>query len=54
MKNNSLSEIAKIMERADSLLFLTHVIIDGDAAGSAAALCRVMEGMGKTAHVYAG
>ncbi|MBE6020755.1 MAG: DHH family phosphoesterase [Firmicutes bacterium] len=54
MKNNSLSEIAKIMESADSLLFLTHVITDGDAAGSAAALCRVMEGMGKTAHVFTG
>lgn len=54
MKNNSFSEIAAVLEKADSVLILTHVIIDGDSAGTASALCRALTSLGKTAHIYTG
>lgn len=54
MNNNSLNEIAQVMDKADKILFLTHVIVDGDSAGTAAALCRVMRERGKTAHIFTG
>ena len=54
MKNNSFSEIKSAFEKAKTVLILTHVIIDGDAAGSAAALCRVLNSLGKTTHIFTG
>lgn len=54
MRNNSLLEISKILDGADSILFLTHYIVDGDSAGSALALCRLMREKGKTAHIFTG
>ncbi|MDO4482077.1 MAG: bifunctional oligoribonuclease/PAP phosphatase NrnA [Bacillota bacterium] len=54
MNNNSLTEIVQVLDKADKILFLTHVIADGDAAGSAAALCRTMRERGKTAHIFTG
>lgn len=54
MKNNTFEEITGVMDRADTVLILTHVIIDGDAAGTAAALCRVLRARGKTVHIFTG
>ncbi len=52
--NDSLADIISEMKKAESILFLTHVTMDGDTAGSAAALCRAMLSLGKTAHIYTG
>ena len=54
MRNNSFEEIISVLDGADTVLILTHVIIDGDAAGTAAALARILELRGKTAHVFTG
>ena len=54
MRNNSFEEITGALDRADTVLILTHVIIDGDAAGTAAALCRVLRARGKTVHIFTG
>ena len=54
MKNNTFEEIAGALDRAETVLILTHVIIDGDAAGTAAALCRVLRTRGKTVHIFTG
>ncbi|HPR24174.1 MAG TPA: bifunctional oligoribonuclease/PAP phosphatase NrnA [Bacillota bacterium] len=51
MKNNSLKEIGEQLEGADSLVIFPHVLMDGDAMGSAVALCRVLRGMGKEAWI---
>lgn len=50
MKSNaSLKEIAGILKAAQSILVFTHTNPDGDALGSAAALCRALRKMGKDA-----
>lgn len=54
MKNNRLIDIFNILDKSDSILFLTHVIIDGDSAGSAKALARVMADRGKSSHIFTG
>lgn len=52
MKSNaSLKEIAGILKAAKTILIFTHINPDGDALGSAAALCRVLRKMGKTSWV---
>ena len=52
MKNNaSLKEIAGILKTAQTILIFTHTNPDGDALGSAAALCRVLRKMGKTSWI---
>ena len=39
------------LKKWDNLLLLTHVRPDGDTIGSAAALCRALRDMGKTAYL---
>ena len=48
MKSNaSLKELAGFLKAADKIVIFTHTNPDGDALGSAAALCRVLRKMGK-------
>lgn len=54
MKNNRLIDIFNILDKAESILFLTHVIIDGDSAGSARAIAGAMAGRGKLSHIFTG
>lgn len=51
MKNNSFDELAAVIRGAGKIYIYTHIHMDGDALGSAAALCRVLREMGKDAHV---
>ena len=52
MKNNaSLKEIGDILENARSVVIFPHINIDGDALGSAVALCIAMRKEGKEAWV---
>ena len=52
MKSNaSLKELAGFLKAADKIVIFTHTNPDGDALGSAAALCRVLRKMGKTAWI---
>lgn len=51
MKNNSLKEIAQKLNGAESVLLFPHVNLDGDALGSAAALCKALRKKGKNAWV---
>lgn len=45
------AEAARLLLGWDRLLLLTHVRPDGDTAGSAAALCRALRDLGKTAYL---
>ena len=45
------AEAARLLLGWDELLLLTHVRPDGDTVGSAAALCRAMRDLGKTAYL---
>ncbi len=47
MKNNTFDEIARVLAEAERILIFPHVNADGDAIGSAVALCRVLRSMGK-------
>ena len=48
MKSNaSLKELAGFLKAAEKIVIFTHTNPDGDALGSAAALCRVLRKMGK-------
>ena len=51
MKELSRIECARWLEEKDRFLILTHRNPDGDTLGSAAALCRGLRQLGKTAHV---
>lgn len=52
MKNNaSLKEIGNILENAKSVVIFPHINPDGDALGSAIALCIAMRKAGKEAWV---
>lgn len=51
MKNLTRSEAADFFDRHDHFCILTHRRPDGDTIGSAAALCRALRRMGKTANV---
>ncbi|MCI2061983.1 MAG: bifunctional oligoribonuclease/PAP phosphatase NrnA [Eubacteriaceae bacterium] len=51
MENNTFSEIADKLLAADTVLIFTHVLMDGDALGSSAALCEALRNEGKTAYV---
>lgn len=50
-KNNSLKEIAQELIKAESVLIFPHVRVDGDALGTAAALCHTLRNLGKEAHI---
>ena len=47
----TIQETAALLQTMDNLLLLTHVRPDGDTVGSAAALCRALRDMGKTAYL---
>jgi phosphoesterase RecJ-like protein len=51
MKNLTRADCADYLERYDHYCILTHRRPDGDTVGSAAALCRMLRAMDKTAHV---
>lgn len=52
MKSNaSLKELAGFLKSAQTILIFTHTNPDGDALGSAAALCRVLRNSGKHAWI---
>lgn len=48
MKNNTFEEIGKVIAGAEKILLYPHLHMDGDAMGSAAALCRALRNSGKT------
>ena len=45
-------ECAELLSAHDHFLILTHRNPDGDTAGSAGALCRILRRLGKTAYLY--
>ena len=47
----SSSQAAEFLAAHDQYLILTHVRPDGDTVGCAAALCRALRALGKSAHV---
>lgn len=49
--NTTLCEMARYLKAAETILIFPHINLDGDALGSAAALCRVLRNMGKTAWI---
>ena len=51
MKNDSLTTIAGVLQRAESILLFPHVNLDGDALGSCAALCAGLRQKGKEAWI---
>ena len=51
MKNNTFQELAEVLSSARQILIYPHVNMDGDALGSAAALCKGLRSMGKECHV---
>ena len=51
MKNLTRNETAQFLREHDHYCILTHRRPDGDTIGSAAALCRILRNMGKTAHI---
>ena len=46
-----MQKVIDYLKEWDNLLLLTHVRPDGDTIGSAAALCRALRDMGKTAYL---
>ena len=51
MKKLRINETAEFLLNHDHYAILTHRRPDGDTAGSAAALCRILRKLGKTAHI---
>lgn len=51
MKNNTLEEIGAVISGAEKILIYPHVNMDGDALGSAAALCSALRRQGKECHI---
>ena len=51
MRNDSFENIAKVLKKGKSCLIFTHIVMDGDAIGSAAALCLAMQKEGIDAYV---
>lgn len=47
----NITETAQFLKGLDRVLLLTHVRPDGDTVGSAAALCRALRDLGKTAYL---
>jgi phosphoesterase RecJ-like protein len=48
---NSLKKIASILNEGDNIFIFPHIMMDGDALGSSAALCRVLRSFGKRAWI---
>jgi len=53
MANNSMKEIARVLLEAQSVLIFPHINMDGDAVGSAVALCRQLRKLGKDCWILA-
>ena len=51
MKILTRNEAARFLAARDNFIILTHIRPDGDTIGSAAALCRGLRKLGKTAHI---
>lgn len=51
MKNNTFEEIAEQLIAAKSVVLYIHINMDGDAIGSAAALCKVLRNMGRDCQI---
>lgn len=51
MKTITRNETAAFLRAHDNYAILTHRNPDGDTLGSAAALCRILRSLGKTAHI---
>ena len=51
MNTTTLTDIAKALESADYFVILTHQYPDGDTVGSAYALCRALQKLGKHARI---
>lgn len=51
MKNNTLTEIAKVLAEKQNFLIFPHINMDGDALGSAVALCKALRDLGKTCYI---
>lgn len=51
MKNNTFAELAQVISGAEKILLYPHVNMDGDALGSAAALCKALRNMKKECHI---
>ena len=51
MMNNSFEEIGNALKKAKKILLFPHVNMDGDALGSAAALCKALRDMGKKCYI---
>lgn len=51
MKNNTFEEIGKILSQGKRILIFPHINMDGDALGSAAALCAALRKSGKECFV---
>ena len=51
MTKLTITETAALLRQMDNILILTHVRPDGDTVGSAAALCRALRDVGKTAYL---
>ena len=49
--NFTVEQTGEFLKDHDGYLILTHVRPDGDTVGCAAALCRGLRDLGKTAHV---
>lgn len=51
MKNNTLAEIAKTLAEKQNIFIYPHINMDGDALGSAAALCKGLRNLGKNCYI---
>ena len=51
MKNDPMKKIADALLGAESIDIVTHIMMDGDALGSAAALCLALRKEGKAANL---
>ena len=52
MMTMNLNDTVTFLKEHDGYLLVTHIRPDGDTLGSAAALCHILRGLGKTAYVY--
>lgn len=50
-QNNTFREIGEQLLAAETILIYPHVNMDGDALGSAAAVCRALRDLGKTSYI---
>lgn len=51
MTNDSFEKIAEVLKDAETCLIFTHIVMDGDAVGSAAALCLALRKEGVSSFV---